>query len=312
MKSIVHRPGTHRVLSFALLAALGIVLMGCPSAQRPRLVVFVQGLSPEEIEARHPLTDEARAELTPENVATLAQWEVDQLYARLDPGPIPDGPWQGRFFFAKGGGPSRLSEAIGGLTGRLVDWKLARLDRVGEALWKGKFFFRDEGVLRNMIDHERVLEELFDAVPGSVRKQQIGGRTVALLFPAKLYCGESLYDTRRESVIIDYAETDTVEGYVPEIDYLAGSDGLLIRDEVRYVRPGFYLGRAYAKGKLLLTFTLYNEEAAAAGEGAGEECWDGRTARAEPQPMDEAPEEDPDDGGEESGTPRDQKHREEA
>jgi hypothetical protein len=95
---------------------------------------------------------------------------------------------------------------------------------------------------------------------------------VALLFPADLYCGESLYDPRRESVIIDYADTDQIEGYVEEIDHLAGRDALAIRDEIRMVRPGFYLGRAYARGRLLLTFTLYQEEAAAAGGTPAEEC----------------------------------------
>ncbi len=235
-------------------------------------VAFEEGLGPDQIEQQHPLTAEGRAALTPDNVETLKQWQVDQLYARLSAGPIPEGAWQGRFFFAEGGGPSSFAEAIGGLKGKLINLKLEKLSRLGEALWKGKVFFKSQGVLRNMIDHEKILEELFNVPPGAVRKETIDGREVALLFPAKLYCGDSLYDKRRKSVIIDYAETETIEGYVKQIDYLAGRDALRIRDEIRIVRPGFYLGRAYARDKLLLTFTLYNEAAAKAGGTLPADC----------------------------------------
>ena len=41
----------------------------------------------------------------------------------------------------------------------------------------------------------------------------MNGRDAFLLFPAKLYCGQSLLDGRRESVIIDYAFTDELPGY---------------------------------------------------------------------------------------------------
>lgn len=257
----------------SLAAAAGLLVAGCGGTQRPHETVFVEGLSPAEIEAAHPLSEAARAELTPENVETLAQWEVDQLYARLTAGPIPDGPWQGRFFFAEGGGPRKLSEALGGVRARLVDAKLEHLDRIGESLWKGKVFYRSQGVLRNMIEHERTLAKVFGVPVSRMRRETIDGREVALLFPARLYCGDSLYDPRRSSVIIDYADSADIEGYLPEIDAIAGRDGLAVRDEIRRVRPGFYLGRAYANGRMLLTFTLYDDREAAGGGGAAaEEC----------------------------------------
>lgn len=276
---------TRTVVAFVPLLALPLVAASCSKhPARPTQVVFVEGLSPAEIEAQHPLTPEARAELTPENVETLSQWELDQLYARLTAGPIPEGAYRGRFFFAQGGGPKKLSEALGPVSGRLVDVKLEKLDRLGEALWKGKVFFKSEGVLRNMIDREEVVSDLFDVSPDRLRRTEVDGREVALLFPAELYCGESLFDGRRESVIIDYANTDRIDGYVEEIDRLAGRDGLAIRDEIRMVRPGFYLGRAYAKERLLLTFTLYQEEAAAAEGTPTEEC------RTRPAPLAPLPE----------------------
>ncbi len=108
---------------------------------------------------------------------------------------------------------------------------------------------------RTPIDPESDLLDLFGLSP-----------ELPLLFPATLSCGESLHDPRKQSVIIDYSETYVHDGYLEEIDYLAGPSGLAIRDEMRRVRPGFYLGIAYAKGQPLLVFTLFNAEAEAAGE----------------------------------------------
>ena len=105
---------------------------------------------------------------------------------------------------------------------------------------------------------------------------------LALLFPAALYCGDSLLDPRRDSVIIDYADTDQLPGFIPEVDYLAGKDKLRVRDEIRMIRPGLYLGRAYLRETFGLTFTLHNEAVEAAGVAVGEPCWDGRSPRPEP------------------------------
>ena len=85
---------------------------------------------------------------------------------------------------------------------------------------------------------------------------------VFLLFPAKIYCGQSLSDARREAVIVDYAYNDEIEGYRKSPDSLAGRGGLRIRDEIRMVRPGLYLGRAYANRLFLLNFTLFSPEVA--------------------------------------------------
>ena len=89
-------------------------------------------------------------------------------------------------------------------------------------------------------------------------------------------------DSRRESVIIDYAFTDDIEGYRQVPDMLAGREGLVVRDEIRMVRPGFYLGRAYAANSFLLNFTLFNDEVARAGSDqfqktgrVSEDCWVG-------------------------------------
>jgi len=165
-------------------------------------------------------------------------------------------------------------------------------------------FYRNELVLRNLIDNLEPLKPLIDDV-GTVRmttiKRQgflgsiIPGNKVWLLFPAKLYCGQSLVDSRRESVIIDYSYSDEIEGYRASPDSLGGRGGMRIRDEIRMVRPGFYVGRAYANRMFLLNFTLYNPEVAEAGTAAfnsgkpiTEDCWPGEQARSETRAVDDA------------------------
>ena len=96
-------------------------------------------------------------------------------------------------------------------------------------------------------------------------------------FPAKLYCGQSLFDSRRESVVIDYkfGVEDRPEGVDtdPKVDWLAGPKGLLIRDEIRMVKPGLYLGRAYMQGAFGLYFILTHHQ----GTGT-EPSWDEKDA----------------------------------
>jgi hypothetical protein len=255
------------------------------------------------VEHEYPLTRADLAKITPENLKTLSQEEVDQIYGRLTAGPIPDGFHRGDLFFARSDNPgsagdlnTRLGDVIGGLGGAIADEKVEALEKLGRTIWKGKRFFRDERILRNVIEDLAALRPLIEdeskiqtiTVPRQGWLSYILPNTEAwLLFPAKLYCGQSLLDGRRESIIIDYAYTDEVPGYMARPDDLAGRGGLRIRDEVRMVRPGFYLGRAYANRMFLLNFTIYDPETAENGlsafqEGAPvqEDCWTGEQARA--------------------------------
>lgn len=252
--------------------AVLLVLFACTPAKRPNLPFAPYGkdyaAKPDlaKVEHSYPLTPAQRADLTPASLATLTQEELDQLYARLTAGPIPDGPYQGTVIFADGGGLRRLKEILGGIKGFVADLGVDKLDRFAETLWKGKVFYRDKMELRNQITHRRALSRLFKADLSQMRTATINGRKVGLLFPAKLYCGQSLLDSRRESVIIDYFFGDEIDGYLPAFDYIAGRDGLQIRDEIRMVRPGFYLGRAYIGKVFLLDFTLYKQDVAEAGK----------------------------------------------
>jgi hypothetical protein len=221
-----------------------------------------------QVEHLYPLSPAQLLKLTPQNIQKFDQEQIDQIYARLTAGPIPDGPYDGDLFFPRGGsGKLRIAEIFGGVKGFAAGLEVEKLTLLGRALWKGKVFYRDERLLRNRIDHLELLQQFFPnpAEEAQVRELAVKGKTDQLYFPAKLYCGQSLLDSRRESIIIDYAFTNELPGYHDIPDKLAGHEGLLIRDEIRMVRPGFYLGRAYMGNSFLLNFTVFNEGAAHTG-----------------------------------------------
>ena len=237
-----------------------------------------------EVENDYPIALKELTKVTPKYLSSLKQEELDQLYARLGSGPIPNGPFEGEIVFPRGSsGKLRAAEIIGGLKGLGVNFKGKMLETAGEALWKGKVFYRDEGVLRNRIKDLAILRPVIGS--GSIPKIDVDGRDAWLLFPAKLYCGQSLIDSRRESIIIDYAFTDEIPGYREKPDFLAGRRGLKVRDEIRMVRPGLYLGRAYMDHAFILNFVLYSKELDKAGRTEFEigqvkdECWGGTQKR---------------------------------
>ncbi|MGK2913723.1 MAG: hypothetical protein ACSLE5_04575 [Porticoccaceae bacterium] len=246
-----------------------------------------------QIEYDYPIAATELAKITPDYLATLTQEQIDQLYARLPAGPIPDGPFDGSIILPKGGsGKLRVAEILGGLKGLAAQFKGKKLEIVGETLWKGKVFYRDQKLLRNRIEDLTILRPILDK--GELAKIDVAGKDAWLLFPAKLYCGQSLLDSRRESIIIDYAFTDEIAGYREIPDFLAGRNGLRVRDEIRMVRPGLYLGRAYLDRAFGLNFVLENQAIAAAENEeflAGNstvtsvnECWQGAQPRVVTRP----------------------------
>jgi hypothetical protein len=280
------------------LALAALVLAACAREETAPDIKFAPfGGSHQEkpdfaqVEHDFPLEPADLAKITPTNIALLEQEQIDQLYARLTAGPIPDGPFDGTLFFPRGGsGKLRLSEiAGGGLKGFVVNLAGAKADLLGETLWKGKVFFRDQRVLRNRIEDLSALKKIGlvdEDAANPLETIKVGGKDAWLLFPAKLYCGQSLLDGRRESIIIDYAFSDDLPGYRRMPDMLAGRDGFKIRDEIRMVRPGLYLGRAYIDRAFALNFVLYNKDVAERDGPAFEkdgkvaqDCWTGTQQR---------------------------------
>jgi hypothetical protein len=226
------------------------------------------------LEHQLPLKPADLMRLTPANITRYDQEQVDQIFARLTAGPIPDGPYEGDLFLPKGSsGSSRLAEIVGGVKGAALNLGLSNLQTLARVLWKGKVFYRNEGIVRNRVDNLALLEALFSnrIDREKVQRMSIHGQSNQLLFPAKTYCGQSLLDSRRESIIMDYTFADDLPGYQEFPDAITGRDGLAVKAEVRMVRPGFYLGRGYINGVFVLNTTLYNE-AAAKAKTAEEDC----------------------------------------
>ena len=292
--AIAHRrpPHSRGLLRIApACAAMLLALAACHRTPDIPFAKYGEGYADKPdfatVEHDHPLSVDDLQQLTPDNIKNFDQEQLDQIYARLTAGPIPDGAFDGDLVFPRGqSGDHRLSEIVGGIGGVAAEWKTLRLEDLGRTLWKGKVFYREQRLLRNRIEDTRLLQPLVGSDMGNIPKATVNGQQQWLLFPAKLYCGQSLLDSRRESIIIDYAFTDTLPGYREKPDFLAGRNGLQVRDEIRMVRPGFYLGRAYLGRVFLLDFTLYNKAIAerdgpafAKSGTAAEDCWPGTQQR---------------------------------
>jgi len=276
MTSRGRRPPLRPILAVIVVAAG--TAAACWSARRSAGIPFAPygddyrtKMDFARLERRYPLTRAQLASLDPETLGRLDQEQIDQVYARLTAGPVPDGAFEETFFFANGGGLPRIAEVLGGLKGRVFTVEEELIRRLGSALWKGKVFYRRERLLRNMIQDRLAADLLFkklDVDPGRLQQTRVRGRDVWLLLPARVYCGQSLFDGRRESIVADYAFGDEIPGYQEPIDRLAGRNGAQIRDELRMVHPGLYLGRAYLSRAFVLNFTLRNAEVEAAGREA--------------------------------------------
>jgi hypothetical protein len=81
--------------------------------------------------------------------------------------------------------------------------------------------------------------KVFDAKAGLLRNHILALGLKAII--AKVYKGPSLLDDK-ECIVLDYSETSLVAAH--------------IRDEIRQIEPGFYLGKVYWDKKRLIDFSL--------------------------------------------------------
>jgi hypothetical protein len=253
--------GVHLFMTRPNLLASAVVIVAASSIaachHSPPAIKFAPtGTDTSRLRSEYSLTDAERVALTPQSVRQLTQEQLDQIYKRLSSGPIPDGPFRGDLFFPRDSNRhAPLSDLVERVPPSLAHLAALPIERLGLALWKGKVFFRSQSLLRNRIDDLAVLKPIFPDT-ASIPKLTFDGETTWLLFPARVSCGQSRLDPTRPSIVIDYAKGSEIEGYRPIPDKLAGPEGLNILDEIRGVRRGFYIGRAYFGARFALNFTL--------------------------------------------------------
>ena len=122
-------------------------------------------------------------------------------------------------FSSVAAGPIPTGEAEGtAIVAPGTDFTPAIAKFVNIFAWQGKVFDPEHGVLRNRIT-------------------AFGLHAII----AKVYKGESWLD-KKECIVLDYSQTSMVAQW--------------IRDEIREVSPGVYLGKVYWSSKRLIDFAL--------------------------------------------------------
>jgi hypothetical protein len=116
----------------AFVVLPGVLLVGCdwfkpqpPDVKfAPDNADYRQKMDLAEVEYKYPLLPADLQKITPENMVALSQEQIDQIYARLSAGPIPDGPFDGGILFPRGSsGKFRAAEIMGGLAGAALQLK---------------------------------------------------------------------------------------------------------------------------------------------------------------------------------------------
>lgn len=93
--------------------------------------------------------------------------------------------------------------------------------------------------IATFINHFAWQGKTFDAKKGSLKNRLTSFGLNAII--AKVYKGPSWLDGK-ECIVLDYSETSLVAGW--------------IRDEIRQIGPGLYLGKVYGGKKRLIDFAL--------------------------------------------------------
>ncbi len=122
-------------------------------------------------------------------------------------------------FSARPPGPVPNGEAVGtAIVAPGLPFTLDIAAFINVFAWQGKIFDAPAGLLRN-----RILALGFDAIV------------------ARVYIDKSWLDGK-DCIVLDYAETSIIAQWV--------------RDEMRMIQPGLYLGKVYWDGERLIDFAL--------------------------------------------------------
>lgn len=93
--------------------------------------------------------------------------------------------------------------------------------------------------IAEFINHFAWQGKIFDATNGLLKNKILPFGVAAIV--AKVYKGSSWFDGE-ECIVLDYSQTSLVAGW--------------IRDEIRMIQPGFYLGEVFGGKKRMFHFSL--------------------------------------------------------
>jgi len=234
------------------------------------------------LEHRWPLTNEMKRRLAADFGTLLGanQEQLDQIYARLTAGPIPDGRFDVALFGATDAADRHpLPDLLTLLPsdGQVLPQVLARLAPVdvGRRIWRQNIFRKaDRLVWTRVADEPALFDALLPILQTTIGFEAIdqgrhAGGAEAL---ANVYCGQSLLDGRRESIVLDYRFVETPPSATSSwVTTLLGERGLQARSEMRWVSAGVYLGRVYFGRFFAFNFLLIGQSGGDAEPG--EDCW---------------------------------------
>jgi len=93
--------------------------------------------------------------------------------------------------------------------------------------------------IAGFINHFAWQGKIFDAKAGLLKNKILPFGLAAIV--AQVYKGESWFDGK-ECIVLDYSQTSLVAGW--------------IRDEIRMIQPGFYLGEVFGGKTRIFHFSL--------------------------------------------------------
>lgn len=208
-----------------------------------------------ELERKFPIEMPALEKLHTEDLRRLSQEQLDQLYARLKTGEMPTGAYRGQIL--------QISEPP-----QMTSLQARFIRLTANSLWSGKLFEKSglESIARSLVPATLTQKALMKAAAistlgkvanfGSATEYSLANKKYLEVLPSKVYFGQSLLDSRRESVVLDFAVADRLDGFNVSFDSVSLPNSLEMRDELREIRPGLYLGRAYIHQIFALSFLL--------------------------------------------------------
>jgi len=255
------------------------------------------------LESTAPMTLAMRQALSADDFKNMTQEELDQIYIRLSSGPIAPGSYKTTAMM-KGNAANNVKNFLMTkfhgvqVLGSTVCGQQDVAQCFSDFAWRGIRIYAPDSSTSEYSSRTAVSKITAQAVKAVLlpvmsqldprnwlirTSDDFYGESKYMIFPAHVYCGQSLLDHRKESVVIDHSWGSDFSPFINGIDNILGRDYMDIRDELRMVRPGLYLGRVYAQKIFLFNFVAYNPDAdkAASQEAQwpADTCFNGKSTR---------------------------------